>query len=61
MRESTVAENNFPITRQQETTVIFGNGDTALSTDRTQVGDLEALVCRDKDLTEDLVSINTPY
>ena len=58
LRESTVNENHFPVTRGQETTIIFGNGDTALSRERTQIGELEALVCEDKDLNEDLVSIN---
>ena len=50
LRESTVSG--------QETTIIFGNGETAQSNERAKIGTLEALVWQDRDLNEDLVSIN---
>ena len=58
LRESTVSESNLPVSRGQETTIIFGNGETAQSNERAKIGTLEALVCQDRDLNEDLVSIN---
>jgi hypothetical protein len=42
----------------QETMIIFGNGEETTSTTRAHIGDLEAIVCNDNQLTDDLVAIH---
>ena len=41
-----------------ETLIIFGNGEETTSNTRTHLGDLEAIVCNDDQLTDDLVAIH---
>jgi hypothetical protein len=41
-----------------ETLIIFGNGKEMTSTTRMHIGDLEAIVCNDDQLTGDLVAIH---
>ena len=38
--------------------MIFGNGQTTDTDIRAKIGDLDAIVCKDSDLTEDLISLN---
>jgi hypothetical protein len=57
LRYSTVAENNCEIQPMDETLIIFGNGEETTSNTRTHLGDLEAIVCNDDQLTDDLVAI----
>ncbi len=40
-----------------ETLIIFGNGKETTSTTRMHIGDLEAIVCNDDQLTDDPVAI----
>ena len=37
---------------------MFGNGQTSITRDHTSIGTLPAIVCRDRDLKEDLISVN---
>ncbi len=41
-----------------ETLIIFGNGEETTSNTRTHIGDLEAIVCDDDQLTDDLIAIH---
>jgi hypothetical protein len=41
-----------------ETLIIFGNGKETTSTTRMHIGDLEAIVCNDDQLTDDPVAIH---
>ena len=41
-----------------ETLIIFGNGKETTSTTKMHIGDLEAIVCNDDQLTDDLVAIH---
>ena len=38
---------------------MFGNGHTSSTDRQAQLGDLEAIVCSDTDLNEDLISVNS--
>ncbi len=40
-----------------ETLLIFGEGEETTSNTRTHIGDLEAIVCDDDQLTDDLIAI----
>jgi hypothetical protein len=42
----------------EETTIIFGNGEETTSNTKTHIGELEAIVCNDNQLTDDLVAIH---
>ena len=44
--------------RGQDTEIIFGNGHSTVTSTRTRIGELEALVCEDNVLQEDLLSVN---
>jgi hypothetical protein len=41
-----------------ESLIIFGNGKETTSTTKMHIGDLEAIVCNDDQLTDDLVAIH---
>ena len=38
--------------------MIFGNGQSTDTDIRAKIGSLEAIVCKDSDLAEDLISLN---
>jgi hypothetical protein len=42
----------------EETMIIFGNGKETTSTTRAHIGDLEAIVCNDNQVTDDLVAMH---
>jgi len=42
----------------EETTIIFGNGEETTSNTKTHIGQLEAIVCNENQLTDDLVAIH---
>jgi hypothetical protein len=42
----------------EETTIIFGNGEETTSNTKAHIGELEAIVCNDNQLTDDLVAIH---
>jgi hypothetical protein len=42
----------------EETMIIFGNGEERTSSTKAHIGDLEAIVCNDNQLTDDLVAIH---
>ena len=50
--------HDFDTSRGHPTQVIFGNGQTTATDIRAKIGNLEAIVCKDSDLTEDLISLN---
>jgi hypothetical protein len=54
-----VAKQSFETEPMEETLIIFGNGEETTSTTKTHIGDLEAIVCNDDQLTDDLVAIHT--
>ena len=58
LRQSTVEKYQLPISAGPTTTVVFGNGQTSSTDQFTQLGQLKAIVCEDKDLHEDLISVN---
>ena len=55
LRQSTVEANNFQVSTGDP---IFANGQSTDTHETVNSGKIEALVCPDKDLTEDLISIN---
>jgi len=42
----------------EKTLIIFGNGEETTSNKRAHIGDLEAIVCNDNQLTNNLVAIH---
>jgi hypothetical protein len=42
----------------EETLIIFGNGESTTSNTKAHIGELEAIVCNDNQLTDDLVAIH---
>ena len=58
LRRSTVEANNFPSAEGPPASVIFGNGQSSITRDHVTIGQLPAIVCKDHDLQEDLISIN---
>ena len=58
LRESTVRSQGLSTSARPTTTIMFGNGHTSSTDRQAQLGDLEAIVCSDTDLNEDLISVN---
>ena len=58
LRESTVRSQGLSTSTRPETTIIFGNGQSSSTHRQAQLGELEAIVCADQDLHEDLISVN---
>ena len=58
LRESTVRAQGLQTSPRPATTIIFGNGQSSSTHQQTQLGQLEAIVCADKELHEDLISVN---
>ena len=50
--------HDLPSRSGPPTAVMFGNGQTSIARDHTSIGTLPAIVCHDKDLKEDLISVN---
>ena len=50
--------NNFPSAAGPPIAVVFGNGQSSIARDHATVGQLPAIVCDDRDLKEDLISVN---
>ncbi len=42
----------------EETTIIFGNGEETTSNTKAHIGELEAIVCNDNQLTDDFIAIH---
>jgi hypothetical protein len=42
----------------EETMIVFGNGESTTSETKAHFGDLEAIVCADDQLTDDLIAIH---
>ena len=58
LRKSTVSARGMEPERGLDTEIIFGNGHSTVTSTRTRIGELEALVCEDNVLQEDLLSVN---
>ena len=58
LRESTAETHRLQVSSGANTTVMFGNGHTADTDMQTTIGRLPAIVCKDADLQEDLISVN---
>ena len=58
LRESTVRSQGLSTSTRPETTIVFGNGQSSSTHRQAQLGELEAIVCADQDLHEDLISVN---
>ena len=58
LRESTARSQGLHTTPRPETTIIYGNGQSSTTHQQTRLGQLEAIVCPDQDLHEDLISVN---
>ncbi len=58
LRESTAETHRLQISNGATTTVMFGNGHTADTDMQTTIGRFPAIVCKDRDLQEDLISVN---
>ena len=58
LRQSTVENHSLPLSTGADTTVMFGNGQTTTTNRQTNLGGLPAIVCEDRNLQEDLISVN---
>ena len=58
LRQSTVKAQGWKPKRAGYTEIIFGNGHSTVTDQVTRIGDLDALVCNDNVLQEDLLSVN---
>ena len=58
LRQSTVNEHKLNTSSGTPTDIIFGNGETTSSNTHARIGHLDAIVCPDSCLSEDLVSVN---
>ena len=58
LRESTVESHKLATSTGTETTIMFGNGQTSATDLEANLGNLKAIVCKDADLHEDLISVN---
>ena len=58
LRESTAETHRLQISNGATTTVMFSNGHTADTDMQTTIGRFPAIVCKDRDLQEDLISVN---
>lgn len=58
LRQSTVERRGMNKSTGDVTHIVFGNGNMTSTTQRTSIGEMEALICPDDQLQEDLVSIN---
>ena len=58
LRKSTVDSQGLISTQAPNTEIIFGNGHSTVTDKKTTIGDVEALICEDGILQEDLLSVN---
>ena len=58
LRKSTVDSQGLISTQAPNTEIIFGNGQSTVTDKKTTIGDVEALICEDGILQEDLLSVN---
>ena len=58
LRQSTAETDRLHVSNGATTTVMFGNGHTTDTNMQTTIGRLPAIVCKDRDLQEDLISVN---
>ena len=58
LRESTVDAQGLPKQATALTEIIFGNGHSTVANRKTRLGPIEAIICPDNTLQEDLLSIN---
>ena len=58
LRKSTVDSQGLISTQASNTEIIFGNGHSTVTDKKTTIGDVEALICEDGILQEDLLSGN---
>ena len=58
LRCSTAVDHSCEMEPMEETMIIFGNGKETTSTTRAHIGDLEAIVCNDNQVTDDLVAMH---
>ena len=59
LRKSTVDSQGLISTQAPNTEIIFGNGHSTVTDKKTIIGDVEALICEDGILQEDLLSVNS--
>ncbi|MFN9983184.1 MAG: hypothetical protein ACK53Y_24870, partial [bacterium] len=55
LRCSTANDRSCEMEFMEETAIIFGNGEETTSNTKAHIGELEAIVCNDNQLTDDLV------
>jgi hypothetical protein len=58
LRRSTVVRNGCEMEPMDETTIMFGNGEETTSGTKAFLGNLEAIVCNDNQLTDDFIAIH---
>ena len=58
LRQSTVDDHELDITSGTSTDIVFGNGESPSTNLRARIGHLDAIVCPDSCLSEDLVSVS---
>ena len=58
LRQSTASAQGWKPEKASSTEIIFGNGHSTVTDQKTRIGELDALVCKDNALQEDLLSVN---
>ena len=58
LRQSTADTHRLHVSSGANTTVIIGNGHTTDTNMQTTIESFPAIVCKDRDLQEDLISLN---
>ena len=58
LRQSTASAQGWKPQKASSTEIIFGNGHSTVTDQKTRIGELDALVCKDNALQEDLLSVN---
>ena len=58
LRESTVETHGLHTEEAKSTKIVFGNGQSTVTDKKTNIGPIEAIICPDNVLQEDLLSIN---
>ena len=58
LRQSTASAQGWRSEKTNNTEIVFGNGHATVTDTRTKIGDLDALICQDETLKEDLLSVN---
>ena len=58
LRQSTANAQGWRSEKTSNTEIVFGNGHSTMTDTRTRIGELDALVCQDYTLQEDLLNVN---